>query len=67
MASTGQMTPTFLGISAERLGSHGSKVFSSPVDCYLIRRARGKELARIFISPYQGGVSRKAPREFIVD
>ena len=51
-------------VTAERLGSHGSNVSSSPVDCYLIRHADGRELAKIFISPYQGRVSRKAPQGF---
>lgn len=51
-------------VTAERLGSHGSNVSESPVDCYLLRDAGGKELAKIFISPYQGRVSRKAPRGF---
>lgn len=51
-------------VTAERQGSHNSKVSGSPVDCYLIRHADGRELAKIFISPYQGRVSRKAPRGF---
>jgi len=49
---------------AERLGSHGSNVSSSPVDRDLIRHVSGKELAKVFISRYQGRVSRKAPRGF---
>lgn len=48
----------------ERLGSRGSHVSSSRVDCYLIRHVSGKELAKVFISRYQRRVSRKAPRGF---
>lgn len=51
-------------VKAERIGSFGSEVVDSPVDGYKLRHPNGADLGTIFISPYQGRISNKAPDGF---
>lgn len=51
-------------ITSERIGSFTSPVTTSPVDMYKITHTNGKELATLYLSPYQKRNSGKAPREF---
>ena len=51
-------------VKAERIGSFGSEVVDSPIDGYKLTRPDGTDLGTIYISPYQGRISNKAPEGF---
>ena len=51
-------------VQAERIGSFGSEVVDSPIDGYKLTRPDGVDLGTIFISPYQGRISNRAPEGF---
>jgi hypothetical protein len=51
-------------VQAERIGSFGSEVVNSPIDGYKLTHPNGADLGTIFISPYQGRISKKAPEGF---
>jgi hypothetical protein len=51
-------------VQAERIGSFGSDVVDSPIDGYKLTDSNGADLGTIFISPYQGRISKKAPEGF---
>ncbi len=48
----------------ERIGSLESDVSPHPVDAYVIRNEGGKEIATLYLSPYQKVNSGKAPKGF---
>lgn len=53
-------------VSYDRLGSTQSSVSPHPIDIYRVNHPSGRELATLYISPYQKRISGKAPRGFIL-
>ena len=51
-------------VTNNRIGSFGSEIIEHPIDGYRISSSDGKELATIYISPYQKKNSSLAPRGF---
>ena len=51
-------------VESDRIGSFGSDVVDSPIDGYRLTDSKGSDLGTIFISPYQGRISGKAPDGF---
>ena len=51
-------------VESERIGSFGSDVIDSPIDGYRLTDSAGADLGTIYISPYQGRISGKAPNGF---
>jgi hypothetical protein len=48
----------------DRLGCVLSAVSPHPIDCYAVRHSDGRDLAKLYISPYHKRNSRKAPQGF---
>jgi hypothetical protein len=53
-------------VSYDRLGSTQSSVSPHLIDIYRVNHPSGRELATLYISPYQKRISGKAPRGFIL-
>lgn len=53
-------------IKWKRIGSMGTPISNYPVDCYQIYTKEGIELTKIYISPYQNTISKKAPKGFYI-
>jgi hypothetical protein len=53
-------------VVAERIGSFGSEVVDSPIDGYQLTHPNGSDLGIVYISPYQGRISNKAPVGFML-
>lgn len=54
------------GFSWTRIGSTSAPNISRPIDIYKIITNKGDEICRIYISPYQNVISKKAPRGFAI-
>ncbi len=53
-------------VAYERLGSAQSSFSPHPIDMYGVKHPNGRNLATLYISPYQKRISAKAPRGFLL-
>jgi hypothetical protein len=53
-------------VAYERIGSTQSFVSPHPIDLYRLKHPNGRNLSKVYISPYQKRISAKAPRGFIL-